>query len=87
MLADFSLAGCGRVAVISGLVLWCYHRLQEKNTTSTETYRLGYDIGYEAGYEERGEEERPTLVDIQSRRCTPAKVGVLSSAGRVVDRG
>lgn len=86
MLADFSLDGAGRVAVIVGVILWCYHRLQANNTTANQNYELGYDLGYERGYQERDEELRPKLVDLNSHRDT-GKSKAFTSAGGVVDRG
>jgi hypothetical protein len=87
MLADFSLDGAGRVAVIVGVVLWCYQRLQSNNTASNQSYEQGFDQGYERGWKERDEEVRPKLVDLNCRRGNADKAQGLSSAGRVVDRG
>lgn len=87
MLADFTLAGCGRVAVIVGTILWCYQRLQASNTASNAQYQLGKDLGYEEGWQDRDQMGSPKLIDINSRRGEAGAEPAMSPAGHVGDRG
>lgn len=75
MLADLSLEGFGRVAVILGAILWCdrrssqrAQRLQEAMKPPIDMLQWHKDVGYEQGYQDRMEEERPKLVDLNARR-------------------
>lgn len=75
MLADLSLEGFGRVAVVLGAILWCDRRhaqrvrqLQEAMKPPIDMLQWHKDCGYEEGYRDRMEEERPKLVDLNARR-------------------
>jgi hypothetical protein len=94
MLADLSVEGIGRVAVVVGAVLWCDRRQQERdrrlrelNTAANELCQFHKDVGYEEGYNDRDRELRPKLVDLNSRRADAVEPQAFSSAGSVVDRG
>ena len=59
----------GAQAMTVGTILFCYQQLLIRTSRNEEALRFQYDIGYEAGYRERGETDRPVLVDLDARRC------------------
>lgn len=77
MMADFSIQGFGRVALLLGVGIEGFRRLdqrmQQRTASENESFEHGQDVGFERGWkahEAQGGAPRPVVVDLDSRRCS-----------------